>query len=87
VHTSCLKEIEELSFSQSEGQKKAAKQLELETGFSGANTATKEHTMEIPYVGQKRTYVDAAAEEAKTENEAQEVKIRGLQDIIRGLES
>ena len=58
---------------------------------SGANTATKDHTMEIPIVGQKRTYVDAAAEEAKggtgTKDQVPDMQIRGLQDIIRGLES
>jgi len=47
--------------------------------------------MEIsaPIVGQKRLYVNAAQiEESKTVSGGeQDVHIRGLQDIIRGLES
>ena len=52
--------------------------------------------MEIPLAGQKRTYVDAAAMEessminttmAKDTKEKDANQLRGLQDIIRGLES
>ena len=52
--------------------------------------------MEIPLTGQKRTYVDAAAMEesskinttmAKDTKEKDANQLRGLQDIIRGLES
>ena len=52
--------------------------------------------MEIPLTGQKRTYVDAAAMEESSKinttmgNDAKEKdanQLRGLQDIIRGLES
>ncbi len=51
VHTSCLKEIEELSFVQNESQKKAA-------ALKKEPIAKSE--MEIPIVvGQKRTYVNA----------------------------
>ena len=52
--------------------------------------------MEIPLAGQKRTYVDAATMEesskinttmAKDTKEKDANQLRGLQDIIRGLES
>ena len=88
VHTSCLKEIQELNFSPTEGGHKKAKS-------SDANKS-KEEAMEIPLTGQKRTYVDAAAMEESSKinttmgNDAKEKdanQLRGLQDIIRGLES
>ena len=55
----------------------------------------KEEAMEIPLTGQKRTYVDATAmEESSRINTAmgndtnkKDQQLRGLQDIIRGLES
>ena len=85
VHTSCLKEIEELSFAQTEGHKKAAKQLEQE---SGANTATNDQTLELPLAGQKRIYVDANLSEVSRAGEPDvDLQMKGLQDIIRGLES
>ena len=44
--------------------------------------------MEIPLTGQKRTYVDAAAMEESSKINTKDAKqLRGLQDIIRGLES
>ena len=54
VHTSCLKDIEELSFVQNESQKKAAAMIK--------EPSVKSET-EIPIVvGQKRTYVNANIE-------------------------
>ena len=72
VHTSCLKEIEEMNFS-------------------------KDSIVEVPVIGTKRTYVDAQEElkndgasggqqQIKTADDC-DVKLRGLQDIIKGLES
>ena len=62
VHTACLKEIEELTFSQktTESQSKAKQQLEQEAASNTA-AATKDHSMEVPIVGQKRLYVNANA--------------------------
>ena len=87
VHTSCLKEIEELNFSSTEGGHKKAIATEA--------NKSKEEAMEIPLTGQKRTYVDAAAMEESSKintmgNDTKEkdaIQLRGLQDIIRGLES
>ena len=57
---------------------------------SGVEAATKDHTMEVSIVGQKRTYVDATMvdkEESKEGERQPDAQIRGLQDIIKGLES
>lgn len=51
--------------------------------------------MPVSLVGQKRTYVDAQAHNSKgvisvnsqEEKEGGDVQLKGLQDIIRGLES
>ena len=99
MHTSCLKEIQELNFSSTEGGHKKAL-------ASDANKS-KEEAMEIPLTGQKRTYVDAAAMEESSMIQLESRKLvskinttmgndtkekdanqlRGLQDIIRGFES
>ena len=71
VHTVCLKDIEELTFSQktSESHSKAKQQVDSQEAPGGTTAATKDHTMEAPIAGQKRLYVNAAqggaAEESK----------------------
>ena len=91
VHTVCLKDIEELTFSQktSESQSKAKQQVDSQEAPNGTAAATKDHSMEVPIAGQKRLYVNAAqggaAEESKLAPK-EDVQMRGLKDIIRGLE-
>lgn len=53
MHTACLKEIEELTFSQktNENQSKAKQQLDSQEAPSGAGAAAKDHTMELPMAG------------------------------------
>ena len=93
VHTNCLKEIEELNFQAPASTASAASQPEQ---------AKVMEKMEVPVsiVGQKRTYVDATQVPGKDTvgsgkghqmdfggAVASDQQLKGLQDIIRGLES
>ena len=78
VHTNCLKEIEELNFQNPASNKPA------EAAAATAKSASEKMEVPVSIVGQKRTYVDAQKSGGPGTMDAQ---LRGLQDIIRGLES
>ena len=63
VHTVCLKDIEELTFSQktSESQSKAKQQVDSQEAPSGTAAATKDHLMEVPIAGQQNRLPDHKA--------------------------